>query len=423
MLSPMTSVAIAPERPRPSVAFILVAMFLATLGIGLVLPVMPRLIGSFLGGDLVAASRYYGTFISVYATMQFLFAPLLGAASDRFGRRKVLLASQVGAGLDYLLLAMAPNLGWFFVGRIISGLTGASFSTGAAYIADITPPEKRAQSFGLVGASFGLGLIVGPAVGGLLAKIDLRAPFFAASALYLVNFLYGFFALPESLAPEHRRPILFARANPFGSFKNLGRSPMVFGLACTLVFSYLAQQILQSVWVLYTEGRYGWTPFDIGISLGLVGLATALVQGGLLRVVMPRFGERRTLIFGTVASAVGFVALGLASTGWLAYVLIFPFALRGLASPAAQSLMTQHVGADEQGELQGSIVSLMSVTAIVGPLIGTRLFAHFGGPTSVPYVPGMSYFAAAALDVCGLVLVLRLFARLREEPAAIVPPG
>jgi DHA1 family tetracycline resistance protein-like MFS transporter len=406
------------KKSVPGVPFIMVSLFLATLGIGLVLPVMPKLIASFLGDDLIRASDYYGLFIAVYATMQFIFAPLLGGLSDRLGRRPVLLTSQLGAGLDYLLLACAPNLGWFFVGRVISGITGASFSTATAYIADVTPPEKRAQSFGLVGAAFGFGFIVGPAVGGVLSKISLQAPFFAASALYGVNFLYGLFFVPESLALEDRRPLAFARANPLGSLKNLGRHPIVLGLAVMLTFSFLAQQILQSVWALYTEARYGWTVLDVGLSLGVVGLASAIIQGGLLRVIMPRLGEQRTLLFGTVMSALGFAAFGLSTEGWMLYAFTFPFALRGLAQPSAQSLMTKHVGKNEQGELQGSLASLLSITAIIGPLVGTRLFARFGDHRRTPYIPGMPYFAAAALDLIGLVLALRLFARMREADAA-----
>jgi DHA1 family tetracycline resistance protein-like MFS transporter len=395
-----------------------VTLLLDTLGLGLVVPVLPRLVGSFVGGDIAAASRYYGVFIAVYAAMQFIFAPILGGLSDRFGRRRVILSALCGSGVDYVLMALAPSLSWLFVGRLVSGITGASFSPATAYIADVTPPEKRAQAFGLVGAAFGVGFIIGPALGGLLGGLDLRLPFAAAAVLNLANFFYGLFVLPESLAPENRRAFSWKRANPLSSLRNLGRHPIVLGLTATLVCSYLAQQILQAVWALYTQGRFGWSTMEVGVSLAVVGLASAVIQGGLLRVVMPWLGEKRALIAGTVASIVGFVAFGAANRSWLMYALIFPFSLRGIAGPAAQALLTRQVKPSEQGELQGSLGSLQSVTAIVGPLLGTGLFARFGDPAAAHYVPGAPYFLAAFFDVCGLLLALRLFSRLRAAPAA-----
>jgi len=401
------------NRPnRASVSFILITLLLSTLGVGVVVPVLPRIVSSFLGGDIAASSRYYGSFVAVYAAMQFLFAPILGGLSDRFGRRPVILMSLLGAALDYLLLALAPDLAWLFVGRVMAGITGASFSAASAYIADVTPPEKRAQSFGLIGAAFGLGFIIGPAAGGVLGSIHLRLPFLAAAGLSLANFLYGLFVLPESLAPENRRPFSFRRANPLSSLRNLGRHRVILGLTGALVCSFMAQHILRNVWALYTEVRFGWDALDIGLSMALVGLAGAIVQGVLIRPLFSRLGERRALVLGLAVSVTGFVAIGVASQGWLLCVFIVPFALGGIAEPAMQGLISREVGPSEQGQLQGSLASLASLTAIAGPLLGTGLFAWFARPLAGPSVPGAPFFAAACFQALALVLVLRLFARI-----------
>lgn len=406
------------EPRRASVAFILIVLVLDTLGIGVILPVLPRLIERFTHDDLATASHKYGIFIAVYAATQFVCAPIVGGLSDRFGRRTVILTSLVGAALDYLLLAFAPSLGWLFVGRVLAGMTGASFSAATAYIADVTPPEKRAASFGLVGAAFGLGFILGPGVGGLLGGVSLRAPFLLAAGLNFVNFMYGWFVLPESLAKENRRPFSWRRANPLGAMKNLARSPVVLGLTATIVCGYLAQAILQCTWALYTEARFGWSPVGVGMSLVCVGVAVALVQGGLVRRVVPRLGERRAVLVGLVFSVSGYVAFALANRGWMLYALVFPFALGGLVEPATKALLTREVGPREQGELQGSLGSLLSMTSIVGPLLGTALLARFAPPTAVPRIPGAPFLAAAALNALGFVLAARLFRTLKaREPS------
>jgi DHA1 family tetracycline resistance protein-like MFS transporter len=389
----------------------MVTLLLDTLGVGLIIPVGPKLVGSFLGDRLADSSRWFGILFALYSVMQFVFAPILGGLSDRFGRRTVILPSLLGAAASYLFSALAPELWWLFVGRTIAGITGASFSAATAYIADVSPPEKRAQNFGLVGAAFGLGFVVGPVIGGLLGGVSLRLPYFAAAGLNLVNFLYGLFVLPESLPPEARRPFSFRRANPFGALRNLGRHPIVLGLTGTMTCGYMAQMILQSVWMLSSEARFGWGTREVGVSLGVVGVAAALVQGGLVRVVTPRFGERRVLVGALVMSAAGFVGFGLVPKDWMMYVVTFPFALGGLAAPAAQSLMTRVVGPTEQGELQGSLTSLSSVTAIVAPLLGTSLLSRFGPADASPHIPGAPFFAAACFQVVGLSLALRLFAR------------
>lgn len=402
-----------PAPKSASVAFIFVVLLLDTLGIGLIIPVLPRLIDEIVEGDLANASRYYGALVALYSMMQFLFAPILGALSDRFGRRAVILSSLLGAALNYLLLAFAPNLAWLVVGRIIAGLTGASFSAATAYIADVTPAEKRAAAFGLVGAAFGLGFIIGPALGGLLGGVSLRAPFLVAAGLNGLNVVYGLFVLPESLAPENRRAFSLRRANPLASLKNLTRSPVMIGLTGTILCAYTAQMILQSIWALHTQARFDWQPVDIGISLAAVGLASAIVQAGLVRVAIPKLGEQRAVLVGLFFSVTGYIAMGTATQGWMMYVLIFPFALGGIAGPAVQAILTREVGPSEQGELQGTLVSLQSLTAIFAPILATSLFARFAPETAVPRIPGAAFYAAALLNAIGFALAWRLFAKLK----------
>lgn len=401
------------KGPRQaSLAFILVSILLSTLGVGIIIPVLPRLVTSFVGGDLASGSRYYGWFVSVYAAMQFVFAPIIGGLSDRYGRRTVLLTSQVGAALDYVLLTFAPDLSWLFIGRVIGGITGASFSTATAYVADVTPPEKRAQSFGLMGAAFGLGFIIGPALGGVLGGFNPRWPFAGAAALNMINACYGLFVLPESLPIEKRRPFSLMRSNPFGSFANLGKHPIVLGLTGTLFCSYLAQQMLQSIWALSWQGRLDWQPMDVGLSLAAVGTMGALVQGGLIRLAVPRLGERGAMMAALSVSIVGFCAFGWVSESWMVYAVIPVFSIGGMAGPAAQALISREVSASEQGQLQGSLTSLNSLAAVLSPLIATSLFAHFSRPTATPHLPGAPFFAAAGCNLLGLLIAIRIARRL-----------
>ncbi len=408
-----------PNR-RAGTAFVLVTVLLDTLGLGLLIPVAPRLVASFLNDDLGAASHYFGILVSIYAAMQFLFAPVLGGLSDRFGRRPVIFLSLLGAAASYLLSGFAPALWWLFVGRIVSGITAASFSAANAYVADVTPPEKRAGAFGLIGAVFGLGFVLGPALGGTLGDHNLRLPYFVGAGLNFANLLYGLFVLPESLAPENRRPFSFARANPLGSLRALSRHRVVLGLTGTMVCSFMAQWILQSVWALHTQARFGWSLQMVGVSLMVVGVATAIVQGLLVRAVVPRLGERRALVFGLVMSIAGHTLLGLASQGWMMLSFIFVLALGGLAGPAVQAIISREVAADEQGELQGALNSLSGICAIVGPLIGTNLLATFEAENATVRIPGAPFFASALFNFVGLALALRLF-RARPVAAAVVP--
>lgn len=398
------------KRHAAAIPFILVTLLIDVLGIGLLIPVLPELVTELAGGDIAAGSTYYGWFIAAYAAMQFLFAPVLGGLADRFGRRPVLLVSLLGAGIDYLVMAMAPNLTLLFVGRVISGVTGANITAANAYIADVSAPHERAKNFGLVGATFGVGFIVGPALGGLLAGLGLRAPFYAAAGLALVNWLYGFFILPESLKPELRRDFSWRRANPIGSLRSLGRYRLVRDLTFTYVCFGLAQNAMTATWVLYTTYRFGWDPFLNGISLAVVGVFSALVQGVLVRMFVARFGERAAILVGILMAAVSFVAYGLSPFGWALYIGIAIGSLGGLAGPSAQSLISRAVAADEQGEVQGALASLLSLTGVAGPLIGTTLFAYFTSAASPVDLPGAPFFVGSALLAVALVVTIRAFA-------------
>ncbi|MCB9718772.1 MAG: TCR/Tet family MFS transporter [Myxococcales bacterium] len=402
-----------------NVVFVLIVLVLSTMGIGLVTPVLPFLIESFCDGNVAEASRYVGIFGAAYAAMQFLFAPIVGALSDRFGRRVVLLVSLLGASLDYCLLALAPTLEWFFLGRIVAGVTGASFSAAMAYIADVTPPEERAKKFGLAGAALGAGFVLGPALGGLLAGVHLRAPFIVAAGLSALNLAYGFFVLPESLAPEHRREFDIRRANPLGSLRRLAESPVLVGFAATLLFALIAQFGVQSVWALYTEQCFGWLPLQVGISLAVVGVTTGIAQGWLVGLTTRWIGEHQSVLLGLLFCVVSFVGIGVATEEWMLYAFVMLFALSGIVGPSIQSLLSREVGPSEQGELQGSITSLQSVALMLGPLSGTYLFAHYAPVDAVPHAPAVPFYAAALLDVLAIVIALRLFAQVRARKAPV----
>ncbi|MFM2125445.1 MAG: hypothetical protein RL328_1896, partial [Acidobacteriota bacterium] len=385
-----TPVPSAPAKTarQPALVFIFITLFLDILGIGLIVPILPKLVETLQGGSVAAASHTYGLLAALYGLMQFICSPLLGSLSDRFGRRPVILASLFGSGLDYLLLAFAPNLTWFFIGRLIAGVTGANFSAATAYIADISPPEKRAANFGIIGAAFGLGFIAGPALGGWLGNDNLRMPFFAAAGLTLLNWLYGLFVLPESLKPENRSQFSWRRANPVGALLALQRYPVVFGLTGTCFLMNLAHQVFPSTWVLYTGYRYGWTPKQTGLSLALVGLTAAIVQGGLTRAVIPKLGERRAASLGLGISAVCLIAYGLATEGWMAYAIIAAGSLSGIAGPSVQGLISRSVGPDEQGAVQGSLNSLASIAGVIGPPLATGLFGYFISAAAPMKLPG-----------------------------------
>ncbi|MFA5552557.1 MAG: TCR/Tet family MFS transporter [Trueperaceae bacterium] len=408
-------------RRNAALPFILITIVIDVLGIGLLIPVLPELVTELAGGDLSRGSSYYGWFIAVYAAMQFLFAPVLGGLSDRYGRRPVLLISLLGGGLDYLVMALAPNLTILFIGRVVSGITGANITAANAYIADVSAPHERAKNFGLLGAAFGVGFIIGPALGGLLAGIDLRAPFYAAAFMSLVNWLYGAFVLPESLKVENRRRYSWRRANPLGSLAALRKNALVGGLAFVYVCVGLAQNAVHSVWVLYTTYRYEWTPFLNGLSLTFVGILSAVVQGWLVRLVVGRVGERRAILIGLATATVAFALYGFSTAGWMMYAVMVIGGLGGLSGPAAQALISKAVRADEQGEVQGALASLLSLTGVAGPLASTMLFAHFTGPNAPVVLPGAPLFMAAALGAVSLWVCWRLFRRVPETGLPVAP--
>ena len=402
--------------PRLRLAVVLSVVYIDMLGIGLAFPVLPRLIEEFEGGNVSRAAYIYGGLAAVYSVMQFLLAPLLGSLSDRYGRRPVILLALAGMGINYVLLAFAPTLWLFAVGRMIAGAFGATFSAAGAYLADVTPPEKRAQSFGLIGAAFGVGFITGPALGGVLGDVDLRLPFLVAAGLSLADFVFAYFALPESLAAVNRRALDWRRCNPIGALREIGRYGSVLGLMLVFVLAVFANRVAEMTWVLFTGYRFHWGPTETGLSLAMVGVMFVVGQGGLVRVIVPRLGERRAILLGLAVSAVICTLYGLVPQGWM----VFPVMALGIfgwtiAQPAVQALMSQAVPANEQGLLQGALASMTNLTSIAGPPIWTGLFGYFVSPAAPVIVPGAAFFAASLVFLVALVLAARWFAR----PAAV----
>ena len=403
-----------PGRGRQAaMIFILITVFIDVLGIGIIIPILPELIKEFAGGSTTLAGRWFGVLASSYALTQFFFAPLLGALSDRVGRRPVILISLFGLGVDYIIMGFAPTLGWLFAGRLIAGVMGASFTTANAYIADVSKPEDRARNFGLIGVAFGLGFIFGPGLGGLLGGIDLRLPFFVSAGLALVNWLYGFFVLPESLPPGKRDSFSWKKANPVGSLHVLGSYPLVAGLTAAFVFVVLAQRGLETVWVLYTGHKFGWDEQMNGLSLMLVGLMATIVQGGLVRPIVGRLGERRAILYGLILAVITYLGYGLATAGWMLFAFIVFGSIGGVAGPAIQSLVAGAVPPEDQGKVQGAITSLMSLTGILAPLIFTAgLFSYFTSPDAPIELPGAPFLLGAVMYALAFWSLVRLFRRM-----------
>jgi MFS transporter, DHA1 family, tetracycline resistance protein len=403
------------SSPRtPAISFIFITILIDCIGFGVIIPVMPSLITELTGVMNSEASRLGGYLLFAFAAMQFLCSPIMGGLSDQYGRRPLLLASLFGFGLDYIFLAFAPSLGWLFVGRLIAGAMGASFTTAGAYIADISTPEKRAQNFGMIGAAFGLGFIIGPAIGGFLGSYGARVPFLVAAGLSLLNWLYGFFILPESLKPENRRPFDWRRANPISSLVNLKRYPIILGLVASLILIYVAAHAVQSNWSFYTIEKFKWSPTMIGLSLTAVGVLISVVQGGLIRIIIPKLGQKKSLYIGLALYSLGFLLFSFATQGWMMFVFLIPYCLGGIAGPALQGIMSSQVPANEQGELQGALTGLMSATSIIGPLLMTQLFSYFTSPTSSVYFPGAPMLMGALLTLLSLVLAMRALANFRQ---------
>lgn len=392
------------SNKKAAVGFIFITILIDVIGLGLIIPVVPKLIEELLhNGSTSLAANYGGWLTFSYAIMQFAVSPILGNLSDQYGRRPILLFSLFGFGIDYLFVAFAPSIAWLFVGRIIAGITGASITTASAYMADISTPENRAQNFGMIGAAFGLGFIIGPLLGGLLGEHGSRLPFFVAAGLALANWLYGYFVLPESLPKHLRRKFEWKRANPLGSLLQLKKYPAVAGLIGSLLLIYLAAHSVQSNWSFVNIEKFKWTPKLIGISLGVVGFLIALVQGLLIRVVNPRIGNEKSVYLGLSLYTLGLLLFTFASQTWMMFAFLVPYCLGGIAGPALQSIISGNVPPNEQGELQGALTSLMSLTSVLGPIMMTSTFAYFTGPTAPFYFPGASFLLGALLMLFSLV--------------------
>jgi len=412
--TPATSV----PSNKHALAFIAVTLLLDTIGFGLIMPVMPRLLVELTGEGLSRAAVYGGWLGFVYAAMQFVFAPVLGNLSDRFGRRRVLLFAIGALGIDYIIMGFAPTLAWLFFGRTIAGVAGASFTPAYAYVADISPPEKRAQNFGVISAAFGIGFIIGPAIGGLLGSLGSRAPFFAAAALSLINLFYGLFVLPESLPLERRRPFEWRRANPLGTLAQMKKHPVVLGVLAALFLWSLGNQVMPSTWAFYTKFRFGWSEAMIGASFAAVGVVMATAQAVVMRQLVPRLGERGAAIIGIIAGAIGYAGFGLATKSWMMFALLGSWFFAALVMPTMNAFMSHRVSPDAQGELQGAVASLFSLAAIIGPPIMTHLFARFSAPESSVHLPGAAFLAAAVLALGSLAIFWLSTRQPAAEPGA-----
>jgi len=408
------------SRPpgKRALVFIATTLLLDTIGFGLIVPVMPTLLGSLTGKPPSVAVLDAGWLTFVYASMQFLCAPILGGLSDRFGRRPVLLAAVGALGVDYMIMGWAPTLSWLFVGRAIAGIAGASFTPAYAYVADISPPEKRAQNFGIVSAMFGVGFIAGPALGGLLGGLGPRAPFFAAAALSSINFVYGTFVLPESLPAERRRRFDWKRANPLGTVRQMRKHKAVFGLLAALFLWMLAHQVMPSTWSFYTKARFGWSEAMIGASLATVGVVMASAQALVPRILVPRVGERNAALTGIVIGGIiGFAGYGFATQGWMMFAILPTWFFGATVMPTTNALMSHKIPPDAQGELQGAVAGLFSLSSIVGPPLMTQLFGRFAAPDASLHLPGAAFLAAALLAAAAFVIYRRSEPPARRAPA------
>lgn len=394
-------------KKNTAMVFILVTLFIDFTGFGIIIPVLPKLIQDFTGDNISVAANYGGYLMAVFALAQFIFSPIMGGLSDKFGRRPILLISLFGLGIDYIFLAFAPSIFWLFVGRIVAGITGASVSTALAYIADISEPEQKTRNFGLVGAVFGIGFVLGPAIGGLFSTFGLRVPFMISAGLALANWLYGYFILPESLAEENKRDFSWRRANPIGAFVNISKYPAIIGLLIALFLLYIANHSVNSNWSYYVIEKFKWDSTMIGYSLGMVGFVLAIVQGGLIRLIVSDNYQKLAIYSGLVLYIIGFLCFAFAANGTWMLLFILPYGLAGIGSPAMQSIISNHVPPNSQGELQGIITCLQSLAAIMGPWIISHIFAYFIGPSAPVYFPGAPFIFSAVLTVIALMIIFK----------------
>jgi DHA1 family tetracycline resistance protein-like MFS transporter len=395
------------KKGNAAIGFIFITLLIDVIGFGIIIPVMPKLISDLKHVDVATAAKYGSYLTSAYAVTQFFFAPILGNLSDKYGRRPVLLFSLFGFGIDYLFLALAPSYGWLFAGRIIAGITGASFTTAAAYIADISLPENRAKNFGMIGAAFGLGFIIGPLLGGLLSSFGKSLPFYAAATLALLNWAYGFFVLPESLKKENRREFSWKRANPVGTLLHLKKFTSVAGLMASVLLLQIAAHAVMSNWNYFTIYRFKWTETMVGISLAVVGVLVAGVQGGLTRFINPKLGNEKSLYSGLVLYAAGMLLFGLANSSWMMFLFLIPYCFGGIAQPAIQAIMAGKVPPNAQGELQGALTSLMSLASIIGPFVMNNLFFYFTHSEAPVLLPGAPFFLGAILMAVSAVIAFK----------------
>jgi len=392
------------NKKQAAIGFIFITMLIDITGWGIIIPVIPKLIKELINGDISEAAKYGGWLTFAYAITQFVFAPLIGNLSDKFGRRPIILISLFSFAFDYLLLAFSPTIIWLFIGRIIAGVSGASITTASAYIADVSTPENRAKNFGMIGAAFGLGFIIGPVIGGLLGQFGSRVPFYAAAILCMLNFLYGYFILPESLAKENRREFEWKRANPITAFLRLKKYPSLIGLIIAIFLLYVGSHAVHSNWSFYTMYRFHWDEKMVGISLGAVGLLVGIVQGGLIRWTSPRLGNEKSIYIGLSLYTIGMLLFAFATESWMMFVFLIPYCLGGIAGPALQSVVSGKVPANEQGEIQGTLASLMSASAIVGPIMMTNTFYFFTHKEAPFQLPGAPFILGGFLMLLSTIL-------------------
>ena len=395
------------KKKNLSLLFIFITIFIDIPGLGIIIPVIPALITDLIDGSISEAAKYSGWLMFSYATLQFLFAPILGGLSDQYGRRSIILLSLLGFGINYMVMAIAPTITWLFIGRIFQGIMGASLTTASAYIADISTPEEKAQNFGLIGAAFGLGFILGPVIGGFLGQYGTKIPFIAAAIFTLINVIYGYLILPESLPLQNRRKFDIKRANPVGTLLSLKKYPIISGLLICIVLFNISQHATQSTWTFFTIEQFNWNEKWVGYSLGFVGLMAAIVQGGLIRIIIPKIGNIKSVYFGMIFYIIGLTLFAFANKSWMIFAIVIPFSLGGITGPALQGIMTNNISDDEQGEFQGGITSLVSLTAIIGPLLMTNLFSYYTSDQSSIYFPGAPFLLAAILSFIGLLIAIK----------------
>ncbi len=403
------------QQKNSGLLFIFITVAIDVIGLGIIIPVLPTLIKQLTGGTLSEASEYGGWLMFSYAVTQFVFASVLGNLSDRYGRRPVLLLSLLGFCINYLLMGLATSILWLFIGRLVAGITGASMTVAAAYTADISTPDRKAQNFGLLSAAFGIGFIIGPVLGGLLGQYGPRVPFFAAAVISFLNFAYGYLLVPESLKKENRRPFVLKNANPIGAFKHFAKYPLIKPLIVCIFLINVAAHAVQSTWSYYTMERYGWDERMVGISMGFIGVLLAVVQAGLLRIIIPKLGLPKSIVIGFGLYVFAFPMMAFSYEPWMLFVASVPFVFAGIGGPAVQSFISNHTPDNEQGQIQGGITSIVSLTAIIGPPLMSNIFAFFTNHKHPTYFPGAPFLMASALCLVATIIAIIYFKKRNQS--------